>query len=71
MKAAAPHHDVESLVLEPVPSGQRDGVELRAGVPQEGRFQDVPALPVDLEPSLVDVHVGAGRLEVQRHWGDA
>lgn len=57
-------------MLEPVSSGQGDGVELGARVPHEGRFQDVTALPVNQEPSLVHVHVGTGRLEVQRHWGN-
>lgn len=69
MNAAILNHDVERLVLEPVSSGQGDGVELGGRVPHEGRFQDVTTLPVDLEPSLVHIHVGAGCLEVQRHWG--
>lgn len=68
MEVAVLHHEVESLVLEPVSSGQGDGVELCARVPHEGRFQDVSALPVHLEPSLVYIHVGTGCLEVQRHW---
>lgn len=68
MEAATRHHEVEGLVLEPVSPRQGDGVELCAGVPHEGRFQDVAALPVRLEPPLVYIHVGTGCLEVQRHW---
>lgn len=51
--AAILNHDVERLVLEPVSSGQGDGIELCAGVPHKRRFQDVTALPVDLEHALV------------------
>lgn len=40
-------------MLEPVSSGQGDGIELCAGVSHKRRFQDVTALPVDQEPSLV------------------
>lgn len=61
-------HQVEGLLLEPGSPGQGDGVKLGGPVPHEGRFQDVAALPVDLEQALVGVHVGTRRLEVQRHW---
>ncbi len=58
------HHDMERLVLQPVSSGQGDGVILCGYVPHVGRFQDVAALSVNQESALVNVHVRAGRLEV-------
>lgn len=41
------HHDVQRLVLQPVSSGQGDGVKIRRRFPHEGRLQDVAALPID------------------------
>ena len=51
-------------MLQPISSGQGDGVEFCGSVPHIGRFQDVAALPVDQESALVHIHVLAGRLEV-------
>lgn len=55
---------MERLVLQPVSSGQGDGVKLCAYVPHVGRFQDVAALSVNQESALVYVHVWAVCLEV-------
>lgn len=55
---------MERLVLQPLSSGQGDGVELCGRVPHIGRFQDVAALPIDEEFALVHIHVRAVRLEV-------
>lgn len=58
---------MERPVLQPVSSGQGDGVKLCVYVPHVGRFQDVAALPVHQESALVNIHVTAGCLEVQGH----
>lgn len=55
---------MERLVLQPFSSGQGDGVKLGGRVPHIGRFQDVAALPVDQESTLVHIHVRAVCLEV-------
>lgn len=55
---------MERRGLQPVSSGQGDGVELRGRVPHVGRFQDVAALSVDQESALVNIHFFAGGLEV-------
>lgn len=59
-----PHHDVEPFVLQPVSSGQSDGVKFCGYVPHVGRFQDVAALPIDQESALVEIHVCARCLEI-------
>ena len=58
------NHDMERLVLQPVSSGQGDGVKLRVCVSHVGRFEDVAALSVDHESALVQVHIRAAGLEV-------
>lgn len=58
------HHDMERLVLQPVSSGQGDGVEICALFPHEGRFQDVAAFSINQESALVKIHILAGCLEV-------
>lgn len=59
-----PHHDMQGLVLQPVSSGQGDGVKLCGYVPHEGWFQDVAAFAVNQESALVHIHVCTGSLEV-------
>ena len=54
-------------MLQPGPPGQGDGVELAGGVPQVRGLQHVAAAAVDQEAALVQTHVGAACLEVQRH----
>lgn len=55
---------MERLMLQPVSSGQGDGVKLCGYVPHVGRFQDIAALSVNHKSALVNVHVWAGCLEV-------
>lgn len=43
-------------------------VKVRLGAAQEVRFEDVSAATVWEEATLVQVHLLAGRLEVQSHW---
>lgn len=59
-----PHHDVQRLVLEPLSSGQGDGVKLCGYVPHEGWFQAEAALAVNQESALVHIHVCVVSLEV-------
>lgn len=59
-----PHHDMEQLVLQPVSSGQSDGVKFCGWVPHVGWFQDVAALPINQESALVHIHVCASCLEI-------
>ena len=44
---------MERLVLQPVSSGQGDGVELSGLFPHEGRLQDVAAFSINQESALV------------------
>lgn len=53
LKSETLNHDMERLVLQPVSSGQGDGVELCALFPHEGRFQDVAAFSINQESALV------------------
>lgn len=53
-------------VLRPEPASlfENVGVKLRVGVPHEIGLQDVAALPVRQESSLVQIHLLTGSLEV-------
>lgn len=55
---------MQGLVLQPVSSGQGDGVKLCGYVPHEGWFQDVAAFAINQESALVHIHVCTGGLEV-------
>lgn len=52
------------------PSSRVLRVEVRRGAAQEAGLQDVSAASVGEEAALVQVHLLAGCLEVQRHCGN-
>lgn len=63
-------HDMQDLRPEPASLFEHVGVKLRVGVPHEIRLQNVAALPVRQEPSLVQIHFLTRRLEVQSHYSN-
>lgn len=58
---------MKGLLLQPGPFGKCVGIKLRGQASLKFRFQDVATSTIWQKPTLVNVHLLGGSLEVQCH----